>query len=87
MGNLVVKVEVIESESGWGRRTDDWMVCLTMEDAKAFEEEFNARNTATTAPDWYMQAEGKPQPIDITDSQMKYLKKEKRVWFSVLLKK
>ena len=34
MGNkLAVKVAVIESESGWGSRVDDYMVCLSNDDA------------------------------------------------------
>jgi hypothetical protein len=84
MGNLAVKIAVIESEAGWGRKVDDWMVCLSMEDATAFEHEFNSQNTAKTAPDWYMQTEGSPKPIDLTDKQMKYLKKNHRVWLSEL---
>jgi hypothetical protein len=84
MSNLAVKIPVIESESGWGRKVDDYMVCLSMEDAMAFEKEFNARNTATSTPEWYMQVEGNPQPIDLTDKQMKKLKKEKRLWLSTI---
>ncbi len=82
MGNLAVKIPVIESEAGWGRKIDDWMVCLSVEDAKAFEKEFNSKNTESSAPSWYMQVEGEPQPIDLTDKQMKKLKKEKRMWLS-----
>ena len=84
MGNLAVKVAVIESEAGWGRKIDDWMVCLSIEDAKSFEKEFNSKNTESSAPDWYMKVEGEPQPIDVNDKQMKRLKKEKRVWLSEL---
>ena len=39
MHNLAVKIAVIESEAGWGRKIDDWMVCLSIEDAKSFEKE------------------------------------------------
>jgi hypothetical protein len=60
------------------------MVVLSMEDAKAFKKEFNAKNTATSAPAWYMQVEGIPQPIDLSDKQMRKLKKEKRMWLSEL---
>lgn len=84
MSNVAVKVPVVESEAGWGRKIDDWMIVLSMEDAKAFEKEFNARNTASSAPEWYMQVEGVPQPIDLTPKQMRKLKKEKRVWLSTL---
>ena len=84
MSNIAVKIPVIESEAGWGRRVDDHMVCLSVEDAKAFEKEFNSKNTSNTAPDWYMQVEGEPEPIDLSDSQMEFLKKHKRIWWSEL---
>lgn len=84
MGNLAVKIAVIESEDGWGRKIDDWMVCLTVEDAKTFEKEFNGQNTKSSTPSWYMQVEGDPQPVDLNDVQMKKLKEKGRVWLSVL---
>lgn len=86
MGNLAVKIPVIESEAGWGRKIDDYMVCLSVEDAKAFEKEFNSKNTEPSTPEWYMKVEGEPQPIDLSDNQMKRLEKEKRCWLSVLKK-
>ena len=84
MSNVAIKVPVVESEAGWGRKIDDWMVVLSMEDAKTFEKEFNSKNTSKTTPDWYMQVEGTPMPIDLTTKQMRKLKKEKRIWLSVL---
>lgn len=82
MTNLAVKIAVIESEAGWGRKIDDWMVCLTVEDALKFKKEFNSKNTETSAPDWYMQVEGDPEPISLTDIQFNKLKKDERVWMS-----
>ena len=84
MSNLAVKIAVIESEAGWGRKIDDWMVCLSIEDSKEFKNEFNAMNFEYTTPDWYMQVEGEPEPIDLNDEQFEKLKEEKRVWLSVL---
>ncbi len=86
MEHLVVKMTVIESESGWGRKVDDYMVCLNVEDGLAYQKEFNARNTADTAPDWYMQVEGEPIPFDITNKQYKALNKKdgNRMWLSQL---
>ena len=84
MGNLAVRIPVIESEKGWGRRIDDHMVCLSVEDAMEFKQEFNAKNTEKTTPDWYMAVEGEPEPIDITDEQMAELKRNKRIWHSAL---
>lgn len=82
--NTAVKIAVIESERGWGRKIDDWMVCLSVKDAKKFQEEFNSKNTNKIAPDWYMQSEGEPKPIDLTTQQMKKLKRAKRIWLSSL---
>ncbi len=84
MSNVAVKIAVIESERGWGRRIDDYMVCLSVEDANEFKKEFNSKNTKYPVPDWYMQVEGDPMPIDINSKQMKHLKKEKREWLSSL---
>lgn len=83
---LAVMIPVIESERGWGRKVDDHMVCLTTEDTRAFEKEFNSKNQADSTPEWYMQVEGEPITVDITESQMKYLVKNKRVWLSELKK-
>lgn len=84
MSNLAVKIAVIESEAGWGRKIDDWMVCLTAEDAKAFENEFNSKNTSTYVPEWYMQVEGEPELINLTEHQYNILLAEKRMWLSTL---
>jgi hypothetical protein len=84
MSNLAVKIAVIESELGWGSKIDDWMVCLSITDAKAFTQEFNSKNTDATAPNWYMIAEGDPIPIELNDKQYEKLKAEKRVWLKAL---
>lgn len=82
----VVRVPVTESEAGWGRKIDDYMLCLSVEDALKFTEEFNAKNTENTAPDWYMQVEDEPEPLDITDEQYEVLcdQTDKRMWLSTL---
>jgi hypothetical protein len=84
MENLAVKIAVIESEKGWGRKIDDYMVCLSVDDANEFKKEFNSKNTEDSTPDWYMQVEGSPEPINLSDKQIDELKKEKRVWWSIL---
>ena len=49
------RIRVMESERGWGQ--DYWNEDFdTPEEAKARIKEINSRNTATTAPDWYMRA-------------------------------
>jgi len=84
MKNQAVKIPVIESESGWGRKIDDYMVCLTTEDANAFKKEFNSKNTSDTVPDWYMTVEGEPELANLTDEQFDKLKEDKRIWLSIL---
>lgn len=82
--NLAFKISVIESEKNWGRKIDDWMVCLTPDDAQNFKHEFNSKNTSKDVPDWYMQAEGEPVYVEISSKQMKKLKKRRRIWLSEL---
>ncbi len=84
--NTAVKIAVIESEVGWGRKIDDWMICQSVEDAENFRAEFNSKNLESTAPNWYMQAEGEIIPIDLTDDQMEILKLFKRCWLSIFKK-
>jgi hypothetical protein len=84
--NLAFKVSIIESEAGCGRKIDDWMVCLSIEDTQKFEKEFNSKNTSYRTPDWYMQVEGEPKNIYLNDKQYEKLKIDKRVYLSVLSK-
>ena len=66
-----VKVPVWEFERGWGSKIDDWMICLSVDDAKKFVAEFNAKNRETKVPDWYMVADAEAiKPIDLTAAQM-----------------
>lgn len=52
------KVNVIESEAGWGRKIDEVRYFETKDKAITFKDEFNSHNTSTTVPSWYMVAEG-----------------------------
>lgn len=81
---LAVKIPVIESEAGWGAKIDDYMVCLSNEDGQKFIESFNSKNTESKTPDWYMYAENKIIPIDLTVKQATFLFKldKKRMWLS-----
>jgi len=58
------KVTIIESERGWGQRIDEEKLFDTKAEADAFVKKFNAQNTATEVPDWYMVARS-PQLIDL----------------------
>ena len=75
MTHTAVKIAVIESERGWGRKVDDWMVCLSVGQANEWKEEYNSQNTATSTPDWYMQCEGGPELIDLNEKQYAELKR------------
>jgi hypothetical protein len=53
------RMEVLESERGWGQTYEWWELkeeVTTIEQARTRVQEFNAQNTTSTAPDWYMQA-------------------------------
>ena len=76
------KIAVYESERKWGGKIDDWMVCLTSEDALLFKNEFNSKNTEESVPDWYMVVIDEPVPIILDSNQYSVLQKEKRVWLS-----
>jgi hypothetical protein len=54
--NTMYKVDLIESERGWGQRTDETKYFETEKEALAFVKEYNSANTATRVPDWYMYA-------------------------------
>jgi hypothetical protein len=84
MTHVAVKVEVIESERGWGAKTDDYMVCLSVEDAKAFIKDYNAQNTSDVVPDIYTYAASTIYPIDLNKKQFYKLMEKKRVWLSTL---
>lgn len=55
------RVLIIESERGWGSKIDETKEFRgenALADAKAFVAQYNSFNTASSAPDWYMRADG-----------------------------
>jgi hypothetical protein len=54
----VYRVDIIESERGWGRKVDEQKFFDNYEEAESFMEKYNADLPPGPAPDWYMQAEG-----------------------------
>lgn len=52
-----IKVHIIESERGWGRKVDEVMYFDTYEQALKFCRDYNKDNNEKTVPDWYMYAE------------------------------
>lgn len=51
------RVDLIEYERGWGSKIDETLYFDNEEEAREYVNKFNARNTATTVPDWYMVAD------------------------------
>ena len=51
------RVDLIEHERGWGSKIDETLYFDNEEEAREYVKNFNARNTATTVPDWYMVAD------------------------------
>lgn len=51
------RVDLIEYERGWGSKVDETLYFDNEEEAREYVKTFNARNTATTVPDWYMIAD------------------------------
>jgi len=84
MVQTAFKVIVIESERNYGSRIDDYMVCLSIDDANTFITQFNAKNNQPVVPDWYMFAEINPTPIKLSENQYTKLTKDKRAWLSQL---
>lgn len=52
----VWKVDIIESEAGWGQRVDSTEEFDKLEDAVTFKDKFNAANDKDIVPAWYMYA-------------------------------
>ncbi len=84
MTYIAFKIPVIEYERGWGNKFDDWMVCLSENDIFQFKIEFNSKNVDEKPPDWYMIAEGSPEPVFLTEVQYNELLIHKRMWLKYL---
>ena len=50
------RVDIIESERGWGSKVDETKYFESEAEAKEFCKEYNSTNPPGPAPDWYMQA-------------------------------
>lgn len=51
------KVNIVESERGWGSKIDEVKYFDNEQEAKDFCKEFNAKNDEDYVPDWYMRAD------------------------------
>jgi len=51
------RVDIIESEAGWGQKVDDVKFFDDEDLALAFVADYNKSNTAPVTPSWYMRAD------------------------------
>ena len=54
---VAYRVDIIESELGWGSKIDQPLYFDDEAEARKFCEDFNAGNTLKTVPNWYMIAD------------------------------
>lgn len=50
------RVDIIESERGWGSRVDERKYFKSLPAANKFVAQYNAQNNLPYVPDWYMYA-------------------------------
>jgi len=51
------RVNIIESERGWGQKVEDVKFFDSEQQANNFVTDFNKDNNLSYTPDWYMRAE------------------------------
>lgn len=51
------RVDIIESERGWGQKIDEQKFFDDATEAYKFVEDFNKQNNLDYVPDWYMYAQ------------------------------
>lgn len=51
------RVDIIESERGWGSKIDETKYFDSEQAAKDFVKSYNAKNDEPITPDWYMYAD------------------------------
>lgn len=61
------KVDIIESEAGWGQKVDSTEIFQSFDEAMKYVEEFNSQNNLPHVPDWYMYASSPYQSEDELD--------------------
>ena len=53
----VYQVNIMEYERGWGSKLDEKKFFDNEAEARAFCAQYNAKNSETRVPDWYMVAD------------------------------
>ena len=64
MINAKYRVDIIESEAGWGQRVDDTRDFDSKQEAETFVEKYNKVNNSPKTPSWYMYAT-QPYLVDV----------------------
>lgn len=82
---IAYKVAVYQARKYRLSKIDNYMVCLSFEDAQIWKEDFNFRNKINKN-NWYLVAKGDPIQIEIKIRQFNKLKKHSRAWESTLNK-
>jgi hypothetical protein len=54
---LAYRVDIIESERGWGQKIDETIYFDNEPEAREYVRKYNSKNTEKEVPDWYMYAE------------------------------
>jgi hypothetical protein len=53
----VWRINIIESERGWGQKINETLYFDTEEEALEYQKKYNSRNTSLTTPEWYIYAD------------------------------
>lgn len=53
-GKGLFKVEIYESERGWGQKLDATVLFDNEKEAKEYVATYNSKNISNSVPDWYM---------------------------------
>lgn len=51
------RVDIIESERGWGQKIDETKYFDNEAEAREFVKQYNSKNNLDYVPDWYMRAD------------------------------
>jgi hypothetical protein len=64
MAKKTYRVDVFESERGWGKRLDFSKDFKTLKAANKYVTKINSVNNLSVVPDWYMYAESPYQVVN-----------------------
>ena len=57
LAGFAYRVDIIESERGWGSKVDEVKYFATEKEAREYCNTYNLRNNEPIVPDWYMYAD------------------------------